>query len=189
MFKEEKEDIVRVLSEDDMRRSLMRIAHEILEKNKGAQDIVLLGIITRGFYLAKRIRENILKIEGVTVPIGALDVSPFRDDEKRTLRTSDRSNIDFDLSDKKVILIDDVLFTGRTVRAAMDAIISRGRPNTIQLAVLVDRGHREFPIRPDFVGKNIPSSKEKEVIKVKVRELDGEDGVYIIKMGDVEDEV
>jgi len=187
MFKEEREEMIRVLSEDDMRRSLMRIAHEILEKNKGAQDIVLLGIITRGFYLAKRIGENISKIEGVTVPIGALDVAPFRDDEKRTLRTSDRSNIDFDL--KKVVLIDDVLFTGRTVRAAMDAIISRGRPNTIQLAVLVDRGHREFPIRPDFVGKNIPSSKEKEVIKVKVRELDGEDGVYIIKMGDVEDEV
>lgn len=189
MFREEREEVVRVLSEDDMRRSLMRIAHEILEKNKGAQDIVLLGIITRGFYLAKRIGENISKIEGVTVPIGALDVAPFRDDEKRTLRTSDRSNIDFDLNGKKVVLIDDVLFTGRTVRAAMDAIISRGRPNTIQLAVLVDRGHREFPIRPDFVGKNIPSSKEKEVIKVKVRELDGEDGVYIIKMGDVEDEV
>ncbi|HCI29511.1 MAG TPA: bifunctional pyr operon transcriptional regulator/uracil phosphoribosyltransferase PyrR [Fervidobacterium sp.] len=173
--------MLRALTDDDMRRSLMRIAHEILEKNKGAQGIVLLGIITRGFYLAKRIGENISKIEGLEVPIGALDVAPFRDDEKRTSKESDRSKIEFDLNNKKVILIDDVLFTGRTVRAAMDAIISRGRPDTIQLAVLIDRGHREFPIRPDFVGKNIPSSKSKEVVKVKVKEIDDEDGVYIIR--------
>ncbi|ODN30574.1 bifunctional pyr operon transcriptional regulator/uracil phosphoribosyltransferase PyrR [Fervidobacterium thailandense] len=175
-------DVVKILGEDDIRRSLMRIAHEILERNKGARDIVLLGIITRGYYLAKRIGNNIKVIENVDVPVGALDVAPFRDDEKRTDKSEDRSLINFDVANKIVVLVDDVLFTGRTVRAAMDAIISRGRPRSIQLAVLVDRGHREFPIRPDFVGKNIPSSKEKELIKVKLKEVDGEDGVFILKM-------
>lgn len=167
----------KILEADDIRRSLMRISHEILEKNKGAKDIVLLGIFTRGYYLAKRIAENIGKIENVVVPAGGLDVGPFRDDEKKT--TNDKSVIDFDLNNKIVILIDDVLFTGRTVRAAMDAVINRGRPKSIQLAVLIDRGHREFPIRPDYVGKNIPSSKNKEMIKVKIVEVDGEDAVYI----------
>ena len=167
----------KILEADDIRRSLMRISHEILEKNKGAKDIVLLGIFTRGYYLAKRIAENIGKIENVVVPVGGLDVGPFRDDEKKT--TNDKSVIDFDLNNKIVILIDDVLFTGRTVRAAMDAVINRGRPKSIQLAVLIDRGHREFPIRPDYVGKNIPSSKNKEMIKVKIVEVDGEDAVYI----------
>lgn len=183
---------VKILGEDDIRRSLMRIAHEILEKNKGAQDIVLVGIITRGALLAKRIGKNISIIEGVDIPVGSLDVTPFRDDEKRTSKDSDRSDINFEVRDKKVILIDDVLFTGRTIRAAMDAIISRGRPKSIQLAVLVDRGHREFPIRPDYVGKNIPSSKEKELVKVRLKEIDGEDGVYIVKMdnpGGEDDEV
>ncbi|MFN3327920.1 MAG: bifunctional pyr operon transcriptional regulator/uracil phosphoribosyltransferase PyrR [Fervidobacterium sp.] len=177
------ERYVKILGEDDIRRSLMRIAHEILEKNKGANDIVLVGIITRGEYLARRIAKNISLIEGVQVPIGAIDVAPFRDDEKRTTKDSDKSQIDFELKDKIVILVDDVLFTGRTVRAAMDAIVSRGRPKSIQLAVLIDRGHREFPIRPDYIGKNIPSSKEKEVVKVKLKETDGEDGVYIVKKG------
>lgn len=175
-------DVIRILGEDDIRRSLMRIAHEILERNKGARDIVLLGIITRGYHLARRIGNNIKLIENVDVPVGALDVAPFRDDEKRTSGSEDRSVINFDIVNKIVILVDDVLFTGRTVRAAMDAIISRGRPKSIQLAVLVDRGHREFPIRPDFVGKNIPSSKEKEVVKVKLKEVDGEDGVFILKI-------
>lgn len=175
-------DVIRILGEDDIRRSLMRIAHEILERNKGARDIVLLGIITRGYHLARRIGSNIKLIENVDVPVGALDVAPFRDDEKRTSSSEDRSVINFDVVNKIVILVDDVLFTGRTVRAAMDAIISRGRPKSIQLAVLVDRGHREFPIRPDFVGKNIPSSKEKEVVKVKLKEVDGEDGVFILKI-------
>ncbi|MGC9796999.1 bifunctional pyr operon transcriptional regulator/uracil phosphoribosyltransferase PyrR [Fervidobacterium riparium] len=176
--------VVKILGEDDIRRSLMRISHEILEKNKGAQELVLIGIITRGWYLAQRIGKNISMIEGVEIPVGALDVSPFRDDEKRTPKDSDRSKIDFDITDKHVVLVDDVLFTGRTIRAAMDGIISRGRPKSIKLAVLVDRGHREFPIRPDFVGKNIPSAKDSEIIKVRLKEFDGEDGVYILKVGE-----
>lgn len=177
---------VKILGEDDIRRSLMRIAHEILEKNKGAKDIVLVGIITRGVELAKRVGKNISIIEGIDVPVGTLDVAPFRDDERRTSKENDRSNINFEVRDKKVIIIDDVLFTGRTIRAAMDAIISRGRPKSIQLAVLVDRGHRELPIRPDYVGKNIPSSKEKEMVKVRLREIDGEDGIYIVKINNTE---
>ncbi|MCX7653454.1 MAG: bifunctional pyr operon transcriptional regulator/uracil phosphoribosyltransferase PyrR [Fervidobacterium sp.] len=180
---------IKILGEDDIRRSLMRIAHEILEKNKGAEDIVLVGIITRGAVLAKRIGENISFIEGTEIPVCILDVAPFRDDEKRTSKESDRSNVGVDINNKNIILVDDVLFTGRTIRAAMDAIISRGRPKSIQLAVLVDRGHREFPIRPDYVGKNIPSSKEKELVKVRLREIDGEDGVYIIKMAGEENEI
>ncbi len=176
--------MVRVLNEDDIRRSLMRISHEILEKNKGAQDLVLVGIITRGVHLAKRISKNIAMIENVEIPVGALDVAPFRDDDRRTSREEDKSQIDFSVEGKKVILVDDVLFTGRTIRAAMDAIISRGRPKSIQLAVLVDRGHREFPIRPDFVGKNIPSSKDTELVKVRLKEVDDEDGVYILKVGE-----
>jgi len=162
----------------------MRISHEILEKNKGAQDLVLVGIITRGVQLAKRISKNIAMIENVEIPVGALDVAPFRDDDRRTSREEDKSQIDFSVEGKKVILVDDVLFTGRTIRAAMDAIISRGRPKSIQLAVLVDRGHREFPIRPDFVGKNIPSSKDTELVKVRLKEVDDEDGVYILKVGE-----
>lgn len=172
---------VKILNADDIRRSLMRIAHEIIERNKGASAIVILGVVTRGFYLAQRIGKNISLIEGVEVPVGALDVRPFRDDERRTPKESDESRIDFELADRNVILVDDVLFTGRTVRAAMDAIVSRGRPRSIQLAVLVDRGHREFPIRPDFVGKNVPTSKEHETIRVKLVEIDGEDGVFIIR--------
>lgn len=175
------QEVVRILTADDVRRSLMRISHEVLERNKGATDLVLVGIITRGYHLALRIGRNISSIEGIEVPVGALDVGPFRDDERRTPIDSDMSRIDFDVTNKNVVLVDDVLFTGRTVRAAMDAIVSRGRPRSIQLAVLVDRGHREFPIRPDFVGKNVPSSKEKEVIKVKLVETDGEDGVFILR--------
>ncbi|MCD6104771.1 MAG: bifunctional pyr operon transcriptional regulator/uracil phosphoribosyltransferase PyrR [Thermosipho sp. (in: Bacteria)] len=172
--------MIKILDESDIRRSLIRISHEILEKNKGTQDLVIVGILTRGYYLAKRIVENIEFFEKVKIPYGSLDVGPFRDDAKKSI--DDRSDISFDLNNKKVILVDDVLFTGRTVRAAMDAITNRGRPSSIQLAVLVDRGHRELPIRPDYVGKNIPSSKYKEVIKVKVYEIDGEDAVYIQKI-------
>jgi len=170
----------KILEADDIRRSLIRISHEILEKNKGVKDLVIIGILTRGYYLAKRIVDNIGIFESVKVPFGSLDVGPFRDDKKRSLE--DKSEISFDINNKKVVLIDDVLFTGRTVRAAMDALTSRGRPSSIQLAVLVDRGHREFPIRPDYVGKNIPSSKHKEVVRVKVKEIDGEDAVYIQKV-------
>lgn len=174
--------MIKILDENDIKRSLIRISHEILEKNKGPEDLVFLGILTRGYYLAKRIAENIGLFENVKIPYGSLDVGPYRDDTKKT--TDDKSEISFDLNNKKVILVDDVLFTGRTVRAAMDAITNRGRPSSIQLAVLIDRGHRELPIRPDYVGKNIPSSKNKEIIKVKLYEFDGEDGVYIQKIGE-----
>ncbi|ABR31265.1 uracil phosphoribosyltransferase [Thermosipho melanesiensis] len=167
----------KIMEQDDIRRSLMRISHEILEKNRGANDIVLLGIFTRGYYLAKRIAENIKKIESKKVEVGGLDVGPFRDDDKKT--EIDKSEINFSVENKVVVLVDDVLFTGRTVRAAMDAITNRGRPKRIQLSVLVDRGHREFPIRPDYVGKNIPSSKKRELVKVKIKEVDGEDAVYV----------
>ncbi|MBO8161592.1 MAG: bifunctional pyr operon transcriptional regulator/uracil phosphoribosyltransferase PyrR [Thermosipho sp. (in: Bacteria)] len=170
----------KILEADDIKRSLIRISHEILEKNKGTENLVIIGILTRGYYIAKRIVENIEFFEGVKVPLGKLDVSPFRDDEKR--KTEDNSEINFDLNNKNVVLVDDVLFTGRTVRAAMDAITSRGRPSILRLAVLIDRGHREFPIRPDFVGKNIPTSKKFESVKVKLKEIDGEDAVYIVKI-------
>ncbi|AEH50917.1 bifunctional pyr operon transcriptional regulator/uracil phosphoribosyltransferase PyrR [Pseudothermotoga thermarum] len=173
---------IKILSEDEIRRSLMRISHEILERNKGVDDVVLVGILTRGAFLADRLARNIELIEGKKVEVGYLDVGPYRDDEKRT--DVDRSSINFDLNGKIVILTDDVLFTGRTVRAALDGIMRRGRPKSVQLAVLVDRGHRELPIRPDFVGKNLPTSKTREKVKVCLKEIDGEDAVYIVRLED-----
>lgn len=168
--------IKQIIDENGMRRSLIRITHEILEHNKGTQDIVLVGIETRGIYLAKRLQETIQQVEGTQVECFSLNVYPWRDDIIRKEQPTQQ----LDIKDKKVILVDDVLFKGRTVRAAMDAIMYFGRAKEIQLAVLVDRGHRELPIRADYVGKNIPSSLE-ENIKVKVHEIDGEDGIYIIK--------
>lgn len=158
----------------------MRIAHEILERNRGLEDLVLLGILTRGVYLAERLAGFLKSVEGKPVSVGKLDVGPFRDDEKRT--EQDLSEIPFDLHDKIVVLVDDVLFTGRTVRAALDAVSKRGRPRAVQLAVLVDRGHRELPIRADFVGKNLPTSKTRERINVCLKECDGEDAVYIVHL-------
>jgi len=150
-----------------MNRALTRMAHEILEKNKGADKLILVGIKTRGVPLAKRLQEKIKQIENVTVPIGELDITLYRDDLEKVTSNEDpelkSTSIDVEISGKLVILVDDVLFTGRTVRAAMDAVIDIGRPSQVQLGVLVDRGHREFPIRADYVGKNIPTS-EKEVI-------------------------
>ncbi|KUK24799.1 MAG: Bifunctional protein PyrR [Thermotoga sp. 50_1627] len=171
---------IKVLGEQDIRRSLLRMAHEILERNRGLEDLVLLGILTRGAYLAQRLAGFLKSVEGKFVPVGKLDVRPFRDDEKRT--EQDLSEIPFDLHDKIVILVDDVLFTGRTVRAALDALSKRGRPRAVQLAVLVDRGHRELPIRADFVGKNLPTSKTRERINVCLKECDGEDAVYIVRL-------
>ncbi|WP_074598242.1 bifunctional pyr operon transcriptional regulator/uracil phosphoribosyltransferase PyrR [Sediminibacillus halophilus] len=171
-----------VLDDAAIGRSLTRIAHEILEKNKGVQGLILVGIKTRGIPLAKRLQKKIAQIEGVEVPIGELDITLYRDDltsveENREPRLNE-TKIDGDISGKTLVLVDDVLFTGRTVRAAMDAIVDQGRPEQIQLAVLVDRGHRELPIRADFIGKNIPTSKE-EIIVVELDETDSQDEVSI----------
>lgn len=168
---------------DDMaiRRALTRIAHEILEKNKGVDNCMLIGIRTRGIYLAQRVAERIREIEGVPIPVGEVDITSYRDDRVRLQSVEETvKGGSMDIQDKKIILFDDVLYTGRTVRAAMDALIDLGRPQMIQLAVLVDRGHRELPIRPDYVGKNVPTSKA-ESIEVQLEEVDGKDGVIIIQ--------
>lgn len=164
-----------ILEEAGMRRSLVRITHEILEKNKGIENLVIVGIETRGATLAKRLADNIEKFEGSKVPCYSLDISPWRDDHKKEEKIP---AYPYNFKDKKVVLVDDVLFKGRTIRAAMEAVLHFGRAKEIQLAVLVDRGHREFPIRADYVGKNIPSSLH-EVIRVKTKENDGKDGIYI----------
>ncbi len=163
-------------------RALTRIAHEILEANKGCGNIALVGIVTRGAELAERLAERIERIEGVRVPVGTLDISFYRDDvAKRLSPEVHRTDIPFDVEDRDVVLTDDVLFTGRTIRAAMDAIMDYGRPCSIQLAVLVDRGHRELPIRADYVGKNVPTSR-KERVRVRFRGTDGvDDAVEILE--------
>ncbi|MDA8354440.1 MAG: bifunctional pyr operon transcriptional regulator/uracil phosphoribosyltransferase PyrR [Firmicutes bacterium] len=169
-----------ILDEAAVRRALTRIAHEILERNKGVDNCVLVGIRTRGIYLARRLADRINRIEGVQVPVGELDITLYRDDltEKTEQPEVRDSDLPVEIHGKTVVLVDDVLFTGRTVRAAMDALIDRGRPHMIQLAVLVDRGHRELPIRPDYVGKNIPTSKD-EIVRVEVSEHDQRDEVSI----------
>src|SRR5699024_5244984 len=171
-----------VLDQSAINRALTRIAHEILEHNKGGENLVLVGIKTRGVPIAKRLQEKIAQIEQITVPIGELDITLYRDDlqEKSTAPTLIATNIDVDIQDKTIVLVDDVLYTGRTVRAAMDAVMDISRPSQIQLAVLIDRGHRELPIRADYVGKNIPTSKE-EVISVGITELDEMDEVSILE--------
>jgi len=170
-----------LLSPEDIRRALVRIAHEIIERNKGARDIVLVGMQTRGVPLAKRLAAIIKDIEGFAIPTGSLDISLYRDDlSRRPLKpVVHPTDIPVDITDKHVVLVDDVFYTGRSIRAAMDAIMDFGRPRTIQLAVLVDRGHRELPIRADYVGKNIPTSRSEE-IKVYVTEIDREDKVTIV---------
>ncbi|MDR1412697.1 MAG: bifunctional pyr operon transcriptional regulator/uracil phosphoribosyltransferase PyrR [Actinomycetes bacterium] len=169
-----------VMDQSDVSRSLMRISHEILEANGGAADIGIVGIITRGNLIAAQIAENIASIEGVDVPVGTLDISLYRDDVATKLSpVLHRSDIPFSVEDKTIILVDDVLFTGRTIRAAMDAVIDFGRPRAIQLAVLVDRGHRELPIRADYVGKNVPSSYGEQV-RVHMRAVDGDTSVTIV---------
>ncbi|MBF0522198.1 MAG: bifunctional pyr operon transcriptional regulator/uracil phosphoribosyltransferase PyrR [Candidatus Omnitrophica bacterium] len=155
----------KVMDKDSIRRALMRIAHEILEKNKGMDDLCIIGIRTRGAVLAERINDCIKEIEGAPLPVGVLDITLYRDDLTlvSTQPIVHETRIDFDINNKKVILVDDVLFTGRTIRAALDALIDFGRPSNIQLAVLIDRGHRELPIRADYVGKNIPTAFEENV--------------------------
>ncbi|WP_199619069.1 bifunctional pyr operon transcriptional regulator/uracil phosphoribosyltransferase PyrR [Paenibacillus alkalitolerans] len=168
-----------LLDETAIRRALTRIAHEILEKNKGVADCTFIGIRTRGIYLARRISDKIAEIEGESVPVGDIDITSYRDDlGGDSVRGRSRSVDSSLVAGRKVILFDDVLYTGRTVRAAMDALIDGGRPQMIQLAVLIDRGHRELPIRADYVGKNIPTSKL-ESIEVSLTEVDGKDEVTI----------
>lgn len=169
-----------LLDEKAIKRTLIRISHEIIEKNKGTEDIVLIGIKRRGYPLANRIAENIENIEGVKVPVGYVDITLYRDDITEIKDTPEINSLDLgvNVKGKKVILVDDVLFTCRTVRAAIEAIIDSGRPDTIQLAVLIDRGHKELPIRADYVGKNIPTSKS-EIIGVEIEEIDGFDSVKI----------
>ncbi|CAM2825901.1 bifunctional pyr operon transcriptional regulator/uracil phosphoribosyltransferase PyrR [Paenibacillus sediminis] len=172
-----------IMDEMAIRRALTRIAHEILEKNKGIEDCILVGIRTRGVYLAERLAERINEIEGTPVPFGELDVTNYRDDIETDGSEKNGSPLklnaaDLSINNKKVILFDDVLYTGRTIRAAMDALMDCGRPQMIQLAVLADRGHRELPIRPDYIGKNVPTSRMEEV-EVALKEIDGIDEVRI----------
>lgn len=163
-----------------LRRAMIRITHEIIERNGGVDDICILGIKSRGIPLAKILRDNIGQFEGKDVPLGSLDITLHRDDmsaEKKKIMAGD-CHFPCDITDKTVILVDDVLYTGRTVRAAIESVFEYARPKAIQLAVLVDRGHRELPIRPDYVGKNVPTSKN-EQIKVCLNDTDGEEGVFI----------
>jgi pyrimidine operon attenuation protein/uracil phosphoribosyltransferase len=170
-----------LLTSREIGRALARIAHEIVEKNKGAEGIVLVGMRTRGVPLAKRIAEIIKSFERTSTPVGTLDIGLYRDDiSPSELKPANQShtNIPTNITDRRVILVDDVLYTGRSIRAAMDALMDMGRPSSIQLAVLIDRGHRELPIRADYVGKNIPSSTDEE-IQVQLEEIDGVDEVVI----------
>ncbi len=171
-----------ILDEAAIRRALTRIAHEIIERNKGVRDTVLVGIKTRGVTLTKRLQERIWQIEGQQVPIGELDITLYRDDltEKDQEPQLRETNVPAVVG-KKIILVDDVLYTGRTIRAAMDALVDLGRPQMIQLAVLIDRGHRELPIRPDFVGKNVPTSKT-EIVQVSLQEIDHQQDEVSIKL-------
>lgn len=172
----------RIMDEDGIRRAISRISHEIVEKNKGTENLVLVGIRTRGVPLAERIQNKILEFENVKIPLGLLDITLYRDD----LSTIDvqpvlhETKVPFSIEGKIVILIDDVLFTGRTARAALDALIDLGRPHKIQLAVLIDRGHRELPIRADYVGKNVPTSS-REIISVCLEEIDDHEEVLLLE--------
>ncbi|TFU27107.1 bifunctional pyr operon transcriptional regulator/uracil phosphoribosyltransferase PyrR [Thermus tengchongensis] len=169
-----------LMNAEEMRRALYRIAHEVVEAGKGVEDLVLVGIHTRGIPLAERIARYIREFEGKEVPVGILDITLYRDDLSEIgVRPQVRqTRIPFDLTGKAVVLVDDVLYTGRTARAALDALMDLGRPRRIYLAVLIDRGHRELPIRADFVGKNVPTARS-EVVKVKLAEVDGEDRVEL----------
>jgi len=170
----------RLLDPEEIKRATTRIAHEILERNKGASDVVLAGIAARGDDLARRLAGEIQRIEGASVPVGVLDITFYRDDIGMRAEAPEvrETRVDFDITGKVVVLVDDVLFSGRTIRAAMDALMDFGRPSAIQLAVLVDRGHRELPIRADFVGKNVPTRRDEDV-RVALRETDGEDAVFV----------
>ncbi|MBQ8296639.1 MAG: bifunctional pyr operon transcriptional regulator/uracil phosphoribosyltransferase PyrR [Ruminococcus sp.] len=166
-----------IMDEKAMQRALARIAYEILEHNKGAENLCVVGVFSRGAVLGRRIAVKLSELEKIDVPYGALDITPYRDDIKVSDHV-EKTDIPFEIKDKNVVIVDDVIFTGRSSRAALDAIIKRGRPRSIQLAVLVDRGHRELPIRPDYIGKNLPTARN-ELVKVAVKESDGTDCVTI----------
>ena len=172
-----------LMDEPALRRALTRISHEIIEKNRGVENLRLVGILRRGVPISQIICSNILTIEGISVPVSSLDISYYRDD--LTLRSENplvrHAELPFDVNDRDIVLVDDVLYTGRTARAAIEAVISCGRPRSIQLAVLIDRGHRELPIRADYVGKNIPTSRT-ELIEVRLPEYDGETGVFLMDL-------
>lgn len=174
------QDKALILDEVGIKRALTRVAHEIIERNKGVEDLVIIGVRRRGVPLADRIAKRLEDFEAIKVPVGILDITLYRDDLTTLAHQPvvHKTEVPFSINGKKVILVDDVLFTGRTVRAALDALIDLGRPKFIQLAVLVDRGHRELPIRADFVGKNVPTSN-REVVSVQLAEVDGEDKVII----------
>lgn len=169
-----------IMDEAAMRRAIARITHEIIERNRGAEEICLLGVKRRGIYIAHMLAENIKRFEGVDVPLGHLDITLHRDDISKEDKQSAENAcyIPCDIREKTVIIVDDVLYTGRTARAALEAVFANARPRAVQLAVLIDRGHRELPIRPDYVGKNVPTSKS-ELVAVAVSQVDGSDGVYI----------
>lgn len=179
----------RLADEDGVRRTLTRLAHEIIERNKGLKNLALVGMRTRGVFVAERLKALIKQIEGGDVPSGVLDVTLYRDDFRIKFKRPQVqvTSIDFDVDEMNLILVDDVIYTGRTVRAAMDALMDLGRAARIQLAVLVDRGHRELPIKPDFVGKNVPTSLGEEV-RVRMKELDGEDAILLVERVDLDRE-
>ncbi|TKJ41143.1 bifunctional pyr operon transcriptional regulator/uracil phosphoribosyltransferase [candidate division LCP-89 bacterium B3_LCP] len=174
---------------DGMRRTLTRLAHEIIERNKGSKGLVIVGMQTRGVHIANRLKDLIHSIDGGEVPVGVLDVTLYRDDFRLKFKQPQvqATQINFDLDEKSIILVDDVIYTGRTTRAALDALMDLGRAARIQMAVMVDRGHRELPIRPDFVGKNVPTSIGEEV-RVRVKEVDDEDAIYLVEMEDLNGE-
>jgi len=176
----------RIMDREAMERALMRIAHEIVEKARDTGNLAIVGIRNRGAYLAERVAAYIEKIEKVKVPVGILDITLYRDDLTTVSEQPvvHKTEIDFDITGKKIILVDDVLYTGRTARCALDALIDFGRPKYIQLAVLIDRGHRELPIRADFIGKNVPTAL-KETVQVKLKEADGKEEVLILEKGDL----
>lgn len=169
-----------VLDAGDMRRTLGRLAHEILEANQGAEDLVVIGVLRRGWPIAKRLAFLMTQIEGTTVPCGKIDARSFRDD--RPDPDDDRTEVPFQVTGKRVLLVDEVIYTGRTIRAALDAIVQLGRPRNVQLAVLIDRGHRELPIEPNYCGRKVPTERGDRIV-VRVHEIDGEDAVVLEKDG------
>ncbi len=174
-----------IMDESAMKRALMRLSHEIIEKNKGAENLVFVGIRRRGEPIAELVRDNIAAIEGIEVPCGSIDIRFYRDDLSRVsdLPEVRKTSLPFDVNGRDLVLFDDVMYTGRTARAAIEAVFSCGRPKTIQLAILVNRGHRELPIHPDYVGKNLPTSRT-ELVEVRLPSFDGETGVFLMDMGD-----
>lgn len=171
----------KIMDDQDLGRTIARLTHEILEKNKGHENIVVIGMRTRGVYLAERIAKKLKEVDNKEVPLGVLDVTLYRDDFRTALKQPkiQITDIPFSIDNKNIILVDDVLYTGRTVRAALDALMDFGRPASIQLAILVDRGHRELPIKADFIGKNVPTSYGEE-IRVHMKEIDEDDGVFLV---------